>query len=336
MVASPALPPAGPLPTPLRPAWERRGGGNRFTGFRNLGTDFYSTHAVPFFTLLEVRCAIDPSRSNSHSCVDVPAATIRGCHFHLCGYDLALRDPVFTFTFMADLNPPPAAAAAAAAAAVAAPPAPADALAALRARASFLGAPLEVFEPCLEKYVLFAEGGAPKIVIQEGVFLEKAATIEAAYVPYFRPVWDATASRLKLKCVCCKTGPISYHVVGAKLGAKHTFPFSNALDHLKRCPGLPPLLPDHIADRKAAKQESPQPQPEKRPRILDEPSEHLGCVGGVVTVWEVGGWRVRGRGRGGKRKFHFSLFSGVAPRHNRVLCFTFTLLTRGALEKRTS
>ena len=46
MAASPALPPAGPLPTPLRPAWERRGGGNRFTGFRNLGTDFYSAHAV--------------------------------------------------------------------------------------------------------------------------------------------------------------------------------------------------------------------------------------------------------------------------------------------------
>ena len=37
-----ALSPAGPLPTPLRPAWERRGGGNRFTGFRNLGTDFYN------------------------------------------------------------------------------------------------------------------------------------------------------------------------------------------------------------------------------------------------------------------------------------------------------
>jgi hypothetical protein len=28
MAASPALPPAGPLPTPLRPAWESRGGGN--------------------------------------------------------------------------------------------------------------------------------------------------------------------------------------------------------------------------------------------------------------------------------------------------------------------
>jgi hypothetical protein len=42
LAASPALPPAGPLPTPLRPAtdwqppaWECRGGGNslRFTGF---------------------------------------------------------------------------------------------------------------------------------------------------------------------------------------------------------------------------------------------------------------------------------------------------------------
>jgi len=133
-------------------------------------------------------------------------------------------------------------AAAAAAAAAAPPAAPPDPVAILRERASILGAPLDVFDSCLEKYVLFAEGGAPKIVIQDGVFLEKAATIEAAYVPYFNPVWDAAAGRLKLKCVCCKTGPISYHVVGAK----HTFPFSNALDHLKRCPGLPPLLPDHI------------------------------------------------------------------------------------------
>ena len=114
-------------------------------------------------------------------------------------------------------------------------------------------------------------------MIQEGVFLEKAATIEAAYVPYFKPVWDATAGRLKLKCVCCKTGPISYHV----FGAKHTFPFANALDHLKRCPGQPPLLADHIADRKGAKLElpQPQPQPEKRLRILDGPVEHLGFLG---------------------------------------------------------
>ena len=67
MAASPALLPAGPLPTPLRPAWdsgpgtrawepqwERRGGGNpvtdsKFTGFRKtpakFGSDFYSAHA---------------------------------------------------------------------------------------------------------------------------------------------------------------------------------------------------------------------------------------------------------------------------------------------------
>ena len=149
-----------------------------------------------------------------------------------------------------------AAPAAAAAAAAAAPPAPADALAALRARASLLGAPLDVSDACLGKYVLFGEGRNPKFVMQDGIFLEKAPTIEEAYVPYFKPVWDTTAGRLKLKCVCCKTGPISYHVVGPK----HTFPFSNALEHLNRCPGLPPLLPEHIADRKSAKQESPEPQ----------------------------------------------------------------------------
>jgi hypothetical protein len=207
--------------------------------------------------------------------------------------------------------------AAAAAAAAAPPPAPPDPQAALRARASFLGASLEVPEACLEKFVFFAEGAAPKIVFQEAVFLEKAATFEAAYKPYFKPVWDDTLGRLKLKCVCCKTGPISYHV----FGAKHTFPFANALDHLKRCPGQPPLLADHIADRKGAKLELPQPQPqsEKRPRILDGPVEHLGFLGGG---------RVRGRVRG--REVHFSLLSGVAPRHNRVLCFTFTSLTRGA------
>jgi hypothetical protein len=191
------------------------------------------------FTSSPKGSAIDLSRRNFHSRVDVPAATIRGCHFHFCACDLAWRNPVFTFTFMADLAPPPAAAGAAAAAVEPAPPAPPDALAALRARASFLGAPLDVLDPCLEKYVLYAVGGAPKIVIQEGVFLEKAATIEAAYVPYFKPVWDVTAGRLKLKCMCCKTGPISYHVVGAK----HTFPFSNALDHLKRRRRQRPVCP---------------------------------------------------------------------------------------------
>ena len=229
------------------------------------------------FHFLPQGSAIYLSRRNFHFCVDVPAATIRGCHFHFCVCDLAWRNPVFTFTFMADLAPPPAAAAAAAAAVAPVPPAPPDALAALRARASFLGAPLDVFDTCLEKYVLFAEEGvAPKIVFKDGVFLEKAPTMEAAYVPYFKPVWDATAGRLKLKCECCKTGPISYHVVGAK----HTFPFSNALDHLKRCPGLPPLLPEHIADRKGVKQEPPQPQPDhKRVRILDGPEEHLGFLG---------------------------------------------------------
>jgi hypothetical protein len=376
----------------------------------------------------------------------VPAATIRGCHFHFCVCDLTQRNTVFTFTFMADLAPPPAAAAAVVAAAVAPPPAPPDPQAALRARASFLGASLDVPEACLEKFVFFAEGAAPKIVFQEAVFLEKAATFEAAYKPYFKPVWDATLGRLKLKCVCCKTGPISYHV----FGAKHTFPFANALDHLKRCPGLPPLLPEHIADRKGAKQEPPQPQPDKRVRILDGPVEHLGFLGldqgqyrllllrgfladaqpfstveraGFSNMLEglklpvpsrttmrslfdaeygrlvlqpiqrqLAEWRsevtlnVGGsvftlmlklqmgcdgwKGGGGHtfesvalkgpkvvtpvimervagtmvmvprkklaQKCHFSLFGGVAPRHNRVLCFTFTSLTRGALEMRAS
>ena len=52
MAASPALLPAGHLPTPLslgQPgsrvlSRERRGGGNRFTGFRNLGFYSFTVH----------------------------------------------------------------------------------------------------------------------------------------------------------------------------------------------------------------------------------------------------------------------------------------------------
>jgi hypothetical protein len=218
-----------------------------------------------------------------------------------------------------------AAPAAAAAAAAAAPPAPADALAALRARTSLLGAPLDVSDACLGKYVLFGEGRDPMFVIQDGIFLEKAPTIEEAYVPYFKPVWDKTAGRLKLKCVCCKTGPISYHVVGPK----HTFPFSNALEHLKRCPGLPPLLPEHIADRKSAKQESPEPQHEKRPRILGRGGGRLRERGGE------GGYCVGGCGAGsvgGQKKSSLFTFWRCRAAPKSCPLFHFHCVTRGALE----
>lgn len=149
-----------------------------------------------------------------------------------------------------------------------------------RARAA--GAPVSLTDSGASEYLRFAEARAPSIGrIGDRVYLlrSEGATDKDTYAFYFRP-HVSSAGILSLRCrvgnFCA--GVASYMVRGR--GGEWTFPFSNALVHLKAYPGRPLLtledLPKSKADAKAAVSEIAGPDGElvcaKRPldgRVVD-------------------------------------------------------------------
>ena len=162
---------------------------------------------------------------------------------------------------------------------------PAAELAALRVRAAALGASADTPDACLPEFETFSGKVLPLFEKNAcGIVVKNVGTMKASYAGYFQAIWDTAAGVVRLQCLVgggCKVKPVSYHVKG-KAG-EHTFPFTNASNHLLACPGRPFLLAEHLVKRNVVKEKESEAQIDpKRPRSLDEPLEHLSAIG--VTV----------------------------------------------------
>jgi len=131
---------------------------------------------------------------------------------------------------------------------------PAAELAALRERATSLGAHLHMPDSILKPWVHFKTAPLPILQFNgDGIFVAPAAA-NVAYAGYFSPVWSPEFPLLRLQCRVgsgCEAKPLSFHVVSA--GGVHTFPMANAVAHLKSCPGTPFLTHEHAAARPKGK-----------------------------------------------------------------------------------
>ena len=171
---------------------------------------------------------------------------------------------------------------------------PAAELAALRARATALGATADTPDACLSEFEAFSGKALPTLEVgSRGIAVKNVGTTKGSYAGYFKAMWDTAAGVVRLQCLVgggCKGKPVSFHVVGKS--GEHTFPFANAYNHLLACPGRPFLLLEHFDKRNVVKEKETEAQGEKRGRILDEPLEHLCSIGGAGGTPT---WRFLGR-----------------------------------------